>query len=461
VFLTTASFVLYASTPLFAITSNVDYPSTNTVPPSGSIQVKYQVTNKAKRAFTLAMTPINHVTQLTQGAGLCGSVFTLNPQQSCTLLLEIQGSSLTSSLISEVEVCPVNSLFGCYQTNEASKLRIFAATQALIQLSATPGILTLQRDYDTAQYLTVTNTSRSAFGTAQNVQAILPPDWTDVTQDASQCIGLSAGESCQLAFTAGSNLYSSADVTIQGTNTAATTVTMSVGASAVLSASLQTLALSVNDPSFSALTGNPRQLMIINTSNFDAVNVGYDATGLPSDASVSPTSCGTIPANGGTCTLTITPGATPTTTAVGLPIYGPNTQNTVTPTINILTYGSVFQGGYVFSVDDSYSDYPETVSIGGAVAAQTNQVNAGVNGLPWASNGLACLSSAADSCDNVSYVTILGIDESSTQANPSPQSPEYSNNTPPFYLSCNGLTEGLCDTVNIVSYYQSNRAFGG
>lgn len=226
---------------------------------------------------------------------------------------------------------------------------------------------------------------------------------------------------------------------------------INVGANdTTLSASISTLGLSVNDTGLNAaLTGTPRQITITNSGTGSATNVTYSLSpALPSGTMISPGSCGTI-AVSGSCILTITPGNTPSAAAgdtnptpITISISGTNT-NTLTPTVNILTYGSVYQSGYIYAVDDTTSN---TGSIGGSVAALTDQ-SAGVI---WSSDGSS----------SVSYVAILGVDELSTPITPSPTAPSYPPGTPP-YLACNGKSDGACNTSNIVSYYNFNRASGG
>ncbi len=148
---------------------------------------------------------------------------------------------------------------------------------------------------------------------------------------------------------------------------------------------------------------------------------------LPSGTTISPASCGTI-APSASCALTIFPGSTPSAapgntspTPITLSISGTNT-NTLTPTLNILTYGSVYQGGFLYSVDDTTAN---TGSIGGKVASLTDQaapyIGSGPQGtsIIWSSNGAGAISSDVD------YTTILGIDETSTISIPSPTSPPY------------------------------------
>ncbi len=211
-----------------------------------------------------------------------------------------------------------------------------------------------------------------------------------------------------------------------------------------LSATLNILAL--------AVSGQPRTITITNLGLTAASGVTYTPSpGLPSGATIVPASCGTISASGGTCVLTITPGATPSAgaydispTPITLTIAGSNT-NTLNPTTDILTYGSVYQKGYVFSIDDTTAT---TRSIGGKVIALTDQAAASPNGTVWSSDGTGPT--------NVSHDTIPGIDENSTVGSPSP-----ALNPPPILTGCNGATDGACDSNNIVSYYNYYRTGGG
>jgi hypothetical protein len=245
------------------------------------------------------------------------------------------------------------------------------------------------------------------------------------------------GQTCTV--TNGSGTVSDANIS----NVAVTCISNST----TLSASVATLGLSVNGTG--ALTGTPRLITITNAGAIPATSVTYSPSpALPSGTTISPANCGTIAASD-TCVLTITPGNTPSAapgdtnpTPITLSISGTNT-NTLTPTIDILTYGSVYQGGYIYAVDDNTQNIG---SIGGKVAALTDQ-SAGVL---WSSDG----SSA------VGYVAILAIDEQSTPSSPSPTAPSYPPGTP-AYVACDGKGDGACNTSNIVSYYNVNRASGG
>jgi len=72
----------------------------------------------------------------------------------------------------------------------------------------------------------VTNTAGS-LSTALHVHAILPGGWAEVTQDASQCVSLPPGASCNLSFSSTAPYAGPTTVSIQGdnTNTLSLTVT--------------------------------------------------------------------------------------------------------------------------------------------------------------------------------------------------------------------------------------------
>lgn len=189
---------------------------------------------------------------------------------------------------------------------------------------------------------------------------------------------------------------------------------------ALLSSSVLTLALSVS--------GLPRVITITNISSIPANNVTYSfSPALPAGTTIIPADCGTI-YPGASCALTVTPGASPSSppgdtnpVPINLMIAGTNT-NTLATTLNVLGYGSVYQDGYLFAIDDST---PSTTSISGKVFSLVDQSN----GILWSSTvgGTA----AADN--------IPGIYDSSTN--------------PPD--ACNGNADGACNTNVITSFYPS------
>ena len=209
-----------------------------------------------------------------------------------------------------------------------------------------------------------------------------------------------------------------------------------------ISASVPTLALKTS--------GVARTITLTNTGTLTATSVTYTPSpALPSDTTISPANCGNM-APADTCVLTITPGATPSAAAyntsptpINLSVHGTNT-NTLTPTLNIVTLASVYQSGFIYSIDDTT---PTTGSIGGKVAAVTDQATDSPNGIIWSSDGSGTTSS---------NIAIFGITEVSTSVSPNPSAGQITGQ-----FACNGKIDGSCDTANIVTYYDANRAEGG
>lgn len=110
----------------------------------------------------------------------------------------------------------------------------------------------------------------------------------------------------------------------------------------------------------------------------------------------------------------------------------------------------------MFAFDDTT---PNTGSVGGKVLTTTDQAAPWPNGVVWSSNG-----GTGASVANVSLDTIPGIADNSTSSS---QSPTYSafdtefsstyTNVNPFsassFASCNGATDGACNTANITTFY--------
>lgn len=339
------------------------------------------------------------------------------------------------------------------------------------------------------------NSSSSALVAQQITSGSLPSACGGVSLCDAK-FPLSAGQSCCLAFalsssTAGSYTLqptvSTSPSAFSGQAASPQRITVTSAPTTVLLTttlpSSNTLALSVQD---GGLTGNPRAFTITNSSTTEtAYNVAFLATSSPANPTItfnaSPnTPCGDI-APLGTCIVTIIPtGATPTTTAysttptpITLTIRGDNT-NVLLPTINILTYGNIYEGGFVYSVDDTQgcptppitASNPCVGSIGGTVVSLVDQAGPYI-GAPqstsiiWSSNGAGSLPS------DVSYDMIPGINEISTSGTLG--SPTYSafstyfqftytNTVAPIssaFNQCNGSTDGFCNTNNILAFYNT------
>lgn len=239
------------------------------------------------------------------------------------------------------------------------------------------------------------------------------------------------------------------------------------------------LALSVNNTVLNAaLTGNARYITIQNTGTNPATGLSVSATGLPTGTNITtvPTTCTGTLAPSATCTVTITPGSNATSscntgiapTPGTITVSATNVATPATSNVVVLSYGCQYQGGFLYSVNDTTNNGvtetcttpPCTGSIGGKVASLTDQAAPYINSGPqatsiiWSSNGTGATSG------DVNYTSILGIDETSTDAAPSPASPAYPGGTP-AYTACNGASDGACDSSNILSYYNFNRVSGG
>jgi len=391
------------------------------------------------------------------GVALCGYTFPLSAGETCCLAF-----NLTSSAAGNYTMQPtINTTPPAYPA-QASVLPVTVTNQSpLSSISVSPTTLTLVQ-YGTSDCVTVTN--QSSLSSVQNLTAPISPGNSMVTGGTSgtTCAStLAPNGSCDYCFLPGSQVENGTQATFAGSNTSNSVpvgITVSAAPTALLTISVSTLALSVNNPGLNAaLTGHPRQITITNSDatataynvTFTAQNVAPANPTIASNATPN-TSCGDI-APLGTCILTITPtgttaSATPYNTSptpITLAISGDNT-NTLTPTVNILTYGSVYEDGYVYSIDDSYANYPLGVSVGGKVAALTNQAAASPGGVIWGSN-------AAGTVNNT---IIWGIAETSTTISPVPNAGQGAT----LYAgqqNCAGSTVGSCDTNNIYLFYQN------
>ncbi len=155
--------------------------------------------------------------------------------------------------------------------------------------------------------------------------------------------------------------------------------------------------------------GIARVINITNGSTYPAYNVNYTISpSLPTGATISPASCGTI-SPGGVCTLTITPGSTPSTTPVDpggsaavpsvITLSGSNT-NTVQSNISVLTIANIVENGLIFFIDDTT---PNTQSITGKVVGQASNEGSTVT---WMSqdNSFSDATSLTDGVANTNQI---------------------------------------------------------
>lgn len=205
-----------------------------------------------------------------------------------------------------------------------------------------------------------------------------------------------------------------------------------------LTASTPTLAVS-------GLGGGQKRTVVITNNSVSPITITAVSAPnpvLPVAATVVnfPNSCRASQTlnSGASCTLTIDPGNSPTSSScTAVPGSAPipstitltYTTNGMTGTLPInvavLGYGCIYQGGYLFSIDDTT---PINGSIGGKVVlANNNYIYA------WSSNSLL-----------VEY----GISNTSTIAVPDPSTALPGL----FLLNCNGINDGACDSYNILLY---------
>jgi hypothetical protein len=223
-----------------------------------------------------------------------------------------------------------------------------------------------------------------------------------------------------------------------------------------LTSSVSTLALSVKCPSATAgcvytnpaLTGNTRQITITNNGAVSATNLSVLSSGLPSGTTINASTCGTTLGANGSCIIIITPGKTSTsdcTTGIaptnGIVTVRADNAIEIHVSVLVLSYSCIYQGGYIYSVDDTTTN---TRSIGGKVTTQFSQATDSSPGIIWSSNSSGVYDGG---------VSLWGIDERSTFTSPSPNaSPAVKY---PGQANCNGATDGACNTNNIYVYYST------
>lgn len=231
-----------------------------------------------------------------------------------------------------------------------------------------------------------------------------------------------------------------------------------------LSLSVSQLVLSANGFPTPASSGIPRVITVTNTGSANVETLQVLPPIWPIGTTNS-TTCGSTLAVGSTCTITVRPGTIPSSDGTNScsrgtsPIAGTlqvsaNNAVTVSANILILGYGCLYQGGYIYALDDTT---PNTSSIGGGkVAAITEQAPPFPlpGGISWSANGEG----------DVSYDVISGIDLNSTSSTGSPTyltfasffTSNYTNPNPftsASFSECDGLLDGVCNTINIITFY--------
>lgn len=428
-----------AATPVWTFAQVSGYPSSITVSTTGAATVKYTVTNQSHKTHTLQMRPI-------QGIASSGCTLPLGYQQQCTLTLSVNGSGLKGDVLGGPVLCDQGNPNQCYQPSQANSLAI--------RLTQAPPI----------QQYTVTSTAGSN-------GSVSPSGAQTVNSGATLTFTATPGSGYGVAqwlldgtpVQTGGTIYQLSNITANHTvNVTFGTVT--------LTPSVSTLALSINClPSSScattknaALTGNPRQITIQNTGSANATNVSVNTQGLPLGTTVSTNTCsGTLNASG-SCVITLTPGsiASSDSSSAACTSGTQPVASTVTVTADgglssqvnayVLGYGCQYQGGFLYSVDDSYTDYPVSVSIGGKVAALTDQAPAYPNGIVWDSSS-GCITSQYNNCYTTSADSFTNGTNLSTPAPGGNTYLIYQTLTTNHNEQVNSYAAGLC-TATIATY---------
>lgn len=350
---------VWAGIPVWTFEPVSGYPPSVNVSSSGTASIQYIVSNQSHKSHTLGMRPA-------QGIVSSGCTSPLGYHQSCTLILTVTGSGLKGDVLGGPILCDQSNPNQCYQPSQANSLAI--------RLTQAPPV----------QQYTVTSSSGSNGAVSQGGTQTVNSG-TSLTFTATPDPGYGVNQ-----WLVDANLVQSGGSTYQLTNITANHTVSVTFDTVTLTPSVSTLGLSVNCPATSsspdcaktndALTGTPRQIKITNTGSPNATNVVVNTSGLPSDALVSPSSCGTIAANGGECVITVTPGATASSnTSSALCTTGVKPEGSVSVTADgglsasvetyVLSYGCIYQGGFIYSVDDTTAN---TGSIGGKTAAVTD-----------------------------------------------------------------------------------------
>ena len=213
-----------------------------------------------------------------------------------------------------------------------------------------------------------------------------------------------------------------------------------------ISTSVSNLALSVSNKQLNnALEGNTRSITIQNVGKETAVDLNIHYPNWPEGTSATSNCKGTLlPAT--SCVISINPGNNASsncnTGTLAIPsIITVTAKNVPAIRINVvvLSYGCVYQGGYLFSINDELSQYPGNNSIGGKVLSLTDQAYA----MAWDSS-VGCITEPYNNC----LITNANSIENGNYYFPATQSIDPDGNTYQIYkalqLDPSTYAVGLC-----------------
>lgn len=344
-----------ADTPVWTFDSVPGFLPSVTVGTTETATIKYTVINQSYKQHTLRMNPV-------QGITSSGCTLPLAYLQSCILTLSVDGSALKGDVLGGPVLCDQDNPNQCYHPGEKNSLAIRLTQQPPVQ-----------------QYMVTSSTG--ANGSVSPLGTQTANSGTTLTFTAIPDVGYGVNQ-----WLLDGSLVQMGGTSYQLTNLAANhSVNVSFG-TVTLTPGISTLALSVNClPSSScatmqnaALTGNPRQITIQNTGSAPATNVSASMSGQPLGTSITSNTCnGTLNA-GASCIITVTPGAVASSNASSTPctsgtrpvpgVVTITADGGLTSHVNayVLSYGCIYQGGFIYSVDDTTLN---AASIGGKTAA--------------------------------------------------------------------------------------------
>lgn len=112
----------YAAAPVWTLTPLT--ATSVTIAKNSTATISYLVTNQSSRTHTLTMNPIQGVTQVTSGAGLCSNPFTLAGKGSCVLQLLVNGNQAASGSTNGPVICDSADPLQCYRPSATNLLSI-------------------------------------------------------------------------------------------------------------------------------------------------------------------------------------------------------------------------------------------------------------------------------------------------------------------------------------------------
>ena len=379
-----------------------------------------------------------------------GDNLTLSANGGFTFTTPIaQGATYNVTVLTQpsTQTCTVTQGSGTVSTTNITNVQVTCSTNTYTVGGTISGLIgTVILQNNGADNSTITSDGSFVFSTPVANGATYTV--TVLTQPSGQTCSLSNGSG-----------------TISGGNV--NNVALDCVNNTTLTSSVSTLALSVS--------GVARVITIENIGSNAATNLVVLPPTWPSGTTNS-TTCTSMLAAGNTCTITVIPGSTATSDGTNpcssgtAPVAGTVTvsadnASTVSTDVVVLNYGCIYQGGYIFALDDTTAT---SSSVGGKVLATSDQAPRYNSGVVWSSNGAGSVSA------NVSYDIIPGIGETSgTPIYSTAQSRfnlTYSNEaTHPFpvsgsFSSCSGATDGACNSTNILTLYnmyKTNYGIGG